>query len=328
MTTSSARSISNDTSAAERAAAAERARAAAERAAAAAAAAQRNSNAANPSNVSNIASARTADRNSVPGYSGTSSFEASPTSSMADARAADRASMLGYTGNTLRRGAEGESVRALQQRLEAAGHDVGEVDGKFGPRTERALRNYQRANGLQVDGVAGPRTYDSLNGVRNPGGTQAADGTTSVNADRPVGGAVNTQLPDSGQGFTTYGPRRMQYGTEQTVTNVQEIARRYQERTGKTLEVGDISQQGGGRTDRHQTHINGTDVDLRPPSRNGGPSNWRNADYDRDATRALIQEIRRTNPNARILFNDPVLIREGLVSAARGHDNHLHVSFR
>lgn len=262
--------------------------------------------------VTNPADARAADRRSVPGYSGQSAFE--PTS----ATAATTESQLTYPGRPVRRGAQGEDVKAIQEKLAAAGYDVGEIDGKFGPKTERALKQYQRDHGLQVDGIAGPRTYDSFNGVKSDG----------VNGGKPVKGPVNTQLPDSGEGFTTYGPRNMQWGTEQTVKNLEEIAARYKARTGKTLEIGDISKKGGGKTDRHETHLHGTDVDMRPPSKNGGPSNWRDPNYDRDATRALIEEIRRTNPNARILFNDPVLIAEGLCSPAKGHDNHLHVSFR
>ncbi len=259
---------------------------------------------------SSMAAARVADRKSVPGYSAESSFESGKTT-------------LG--GSTLRKGAKGEAVKALQERLTASGFDTGGADGKFGPKTERALKQYQRAQGLEVDGVAGRKTYDSFDGVKSDGKT---DGTTSVNADKPVKGAVTTQLPDSGDGFTTYGPRKMQYGTEQTVKNMEEIAARYKARTGKTLEIGDLSAKGGVKTDRHKTHTNGANVDIRPPSKNGGPSNWKNADYDRDATRKLIEEIKRTNPNAKILFNDPVLIKEGLVSRAKGHDNHLHVSFK
>lgn len=149
---------------------------------------------------------------------------------------------------------------------------------------------------------------------------------TRIRTARP--GAVNVQLPARGKGFRTYGPRAMQYGTAATVRSMQRIAARYQATTGKTLEIGDISKAGGGRTRRHKTHLYGTNIDLRPPSRAGGPATWRSGGYDRAATRRLIQEIRRENPRARILFNDPVLIREGLVRPARGHDNHLHVSLR
>jgi conjugal transfer mating pair stabilization protein TraG len=120
----------------------------------------------------------------------------------------------------------------------------------------------------------------------------------------------------------------MQWGTARTVEGLQRIADRYHTATGRTLEVGDISKQGGGKTSRHRTHLHGSDVDLRPPTASGGPATWRSPGYDRAATRRLIAEIRREFPNARILFNDPVLIREGLTRPARGHDNHLHVSLR
>lgn len=158
--------------------------------------------------------------------------------------------------------------------------------------------------------------------------TPSRTATVTRPRPRPAAPVVQTQLPASGRGFRTYGPRNMQWGTERTVRSLERIADRYHTATGRTLEVGDLSKQGGGKTSRHQTHLAGADIDLRPPTRSGGPATWRSAGYDRDATRRLIQEIRRENPNARILFNDPVLIREGLTRPARGHDNHLHVSLR
>ena len=37
-----------------------------------------------------------------------------------------------------------------------------EVDGDFRSRTEKAVREFQRSNGLGVDGVVGPRTAARL----------------------------------------------------------------------------------------------------------------------------------------------------------------------
>lgn len=65
---------------------------------------------------------------------------------------------------SLRRGASGPSVTELQRALAREGFDPGAVDGKFGPQTERAVRAFQRANGLEVDGVVGPRTRAALSG--------------------------------------------------------------------------------------------------------------------------------------------------------------------
>ncbi|SET64653.1 LysM domain-containing protein [Natronincola peptidivorans] len=63
---------------------------------------------------------------------------------------------------TLRRGSRGDSVRKLQQLLADAGFDPGPVDGIFGPRTEEAVRAFQRNKGLTVDGIVGVATWTAL----------------------------------------------------------------------------------------------------------------------------------------------------------------------
>jgi peptidoglycan hydrolase-like protein with peptidoglycan-binding domain len=62
----------------------------------------------------------------------------------------------------LQRGDTGSEVRRLQQKLRDEGHNPGAIDGEFGPQTERAVRQFQRANGLYVDGVAGRETLTAL----------------------------------------------------------------------------------------------------------------------------------------------------------------------
>ena len=56
---------------------------------------------------------------------------------------------------------------------------------------------------------------------------------------------------------------------------------------------------------------------------------YRRATYDRAATLALIRAIRATAPGhvKLIYFNDPVLIKQGLVQAYPGHDDHLHIRY-
>ncbi len=63
---------------------------------------------------------------------------------------------------TLRRGDRGARVFDLQRRLNELGYNPGPVDGIFGPRTEAAVRAFQRDAGLVPDGIVGPRTRAAL----------------------------------------------------------------------------------------------------------------------------------------------------------------------
>lgn len=56
----------------------------------------------------------------------------------------------------------GEDVRALQERLLEMGYDVGRADGIYGPRTARAVAQFQREVGLPPDGACGPQTMNAL----------------------------------------------------------------------------------------------------------------------------------------------------------------------
>ena len=60
-------------------------------------------------------------------------------------------------------GAHGSlAVARLQRRLRRAGFTPGPIDGRFGPRTERAVREFQHARHLAVSGVAGAVTDRAL----------------------------------------------------------------------------------------------------------------------------------------------------------------------
>jgi N-acetylmuramoyl-L-alanine amidase len=56
----------------------------------------------------------------------------------------------------------GDDVAALQDRLLELGFDAGRVDGIFGPRTESALKSFQREYGMLPDGSCGPATLRAL----------------------------------------------------------------------------------------------------------------------------------------------------------------------
>ena len=62
---------------------------------------------------------------------------------------------------TLRRGSRGDTVKTVQQKLIRWGYLSGSADGIFGAATEKAVRLFQRKNGLQEDGIVGPATFEA-----------------------------------------------------------------------------------------------------------------------------------------------------------------------
>lgn len=61
----------------------------------------------------------------------------------------------------LRQGASGQDVEYLQTLLCGVGEII-TVDGKFGPATTKAVKAFQKANGLIVDGIVGAKTWAAL----------------------------------------------------------------------------------------------------------------------------------------------------------------------
>ena len=55
------------------------------------------------------------------------------------------------------------SIRQIQTALKNAGFYKGPVDGRIGPRTKEAIKEFQKARGLKADGVVGKRTSAELN---------------------------------------------------------------------------------------------------------------------------------------------------------------------
>lgn len=62
---------------------------------------------------------------------------------------------------TLRRGDDGEDVKAMQEIINKKGYQL-KVDGVFGSGMEEAIRDFQRKNGLPVDGEIGSQTREKL----------------------------------------------------------------------------------------------------------------------------------------------------------------------
>ncbi|MDD5019776.1 MAG: peptidoglycan-binding domain-containing protein [Candidatus Omnitrophica bacterium] len=52
--------------------------------------------------------------------------------------------------------------KQIQQALKNAGYYEGTVDGKIGPKTRTAIKQFQKDMGLKADGIAGKKTKEKL----------------------------------------------------------------------------------------------------------------------------------------------------------------------
>ena len=64
----------------------------------------------------------------------------------------------------LKMGDRGEGVQLLQMALAMLGYYIGVtgIDGEFGPATEEALKQFQKAQGILTDGIAGTQTWEAI----------------------------------------------------------------------------------------------------------------------------------------------------------------------
>jgi KAP family P-loop domain/Putative peptidoglycan binding domain/TIR domain len=84
----------------------------------------------------------------------------------------------------LKRGSKVAAVLELQQKLNQVGHNVGTADGIFGPKTESALKHFQRSRGLTADGIAGPNTLSELAQAASAGGSEVPQRPPSPAVDQ------------------------------------------------------------------------------------------------------------------------------------------------
>ena len=91
----------------------------------------------------------------------------------------------------LKNGSKGDDVKKLQEKLGV------EPSGTFGPKTEAAVKSWQKANGLKDDGVVGDDTWSKLFGVSTP-----VTAVVKEDVVIPSGGPLNLEklkghIPDS-----------------------------------------------------------------------------------------------------------------------------------
>lgn len=77
---------------------------------------------------------------------------------------------------TYKKGSSGTVVSQIQTKLKNWGYYTGDVDGVYGSATERAVRAFQRKNGLTADGKAGAQTLEALGLPADSGGNSGGSG--------------------------------------------------------------------------------------------------------------------------------------------------------
>jgi hypothetical protein len=81
-----------------------------------------------------------------------------------------------------------DDIRAEQQALKDKGFDPGEIDGKNGPKTHAALREFQKKQNLSEDGKFGPQTRDALGVKTGSASTEMKESGANLKAGYGGGG--------------------------------------------------------------------------------------------------------------------------------------------
>lgn len=55
-----------------------------------------------------------------------------------------------------------EALDGVQKALSKLGHNPGLIDGKDGPATQHAVREFQASASIKIDGIVGPETRQAL----------------------------------------------------------------------------------------------------------------------------------------------------------------------
>jgi putative chitinase len=112
----------------------------------------------------------------------------------------------------LKLGSEGEEVKKLQQKLGV------DPIGKFGPKTEAAVKAWQSANGLTADGIVGDGTWGKLFAegtvsaptvITEPAPVATVGGLKLEKLRGHVPDAVIRQIPDTAAKFQINTPLRL-----------------------------------------------------------------------------------------------------------------------
>ncbi|MCL1870382.1 MAG: peptidoglycan-binding protein [Promicromonosporaceae bacterium] len=140
------------------------------------------------------------------------------------------------------RGAAGDQVRAIQQRLRDLGYFVPTVDGSFGGSTQQAVWAFQKAAGLSRDGKVGPKTQQALDAGVVPQARTSSGHVVEVDLERQILLAVdNGHVTRVINASTGSGKKFEAVGHQYTATTPRGTFHVYKQENGmhtSTLEIG------------------------------------------------------------------------------------------
>jgi peptidoglycan hydrolase-like protein with peptidoglycan-binding domain len=87
-------------------------------------------------------------------------------------------------------GVEDKTIRQAQEKLSSKGHDV-KADGKLGPKTQAAVKEFQQAEGLKASGKLDQQTLAAL------GVNEGSAGMGSTSSPRSSSSSSSSSSPSS-----------------------------------------------------------------------------------------------------------------------------------
>lgn len=117
-----------------------------------------------------------------------------------------------FTNKRLLVGDNGSDTSALQSYLNSQGANIA-VDGKFGPATQAALKDFQSKNGLVADGIIGPNTAAVIKSGGNATTTPSVTSPTVplVPTPTPTPTVSGNSVTFNGQTYTTSSPEEASF---------------------------------------------------------------------------------------------------------------------